>query len=326
MKVLVIGATGFLGWHTTLKLLARGHQVSALARPPLPTEGLLPADVKITLTDMETLPDAELLAHLQGQDGLIFAAGVDDRVTPARPAYPFFYKGNVVATERLMRLAVQAGVKHAVIFSSYFLEFERRWPELRLAEQHPYIRSRVEQEKAALAAAGDQMAVNFLLLPYIFGSMPGREPLWKPLVAYLNSWLPWVFYPAGGSAMVSVEEVSDAAVMALERGEAGARYPVCAENLSWQEFLQRLGKILGKTKPIITLPKALVKLGACCVRLMHRLQGRESGLDLVPFVELQTRLAFLDPDYSIRALGYAHTDLEPDFVKTVRASLPAGRK
>ncbi|MGV7975385.1 MAG: NAD(P)H-binding protein [Anaerolineaceae bacterium] len=325
MQVLVIGATGFLGYHTTLELLARGHQVSALARPPLPAEKLLPPEVNITLTDLEALPDAELLAYLQGQDGLVFAAGVDDRVTPARPAYPFFYKGNVAATERLVRLAVRAGVKRAVIFSSYFLEFERRWPELRLAETHPYIRSRVEQEKAALAAAGDQMAVNFLLLPYIFGSIPGRDPLWKPLVAYLNSWLPWVFYPAGGSAMVSVSEVADAAVMAFERGEAGARYPVCAENLTWQDFLQRLGKILGKTKPVITLPKALVKLGAWFVALMHRLQGRESGLDLVPFVELQTRLAFLDLDYSARALGYAHAELEPDFVKTVQASLPAGR-
>lgn len=325
MQVLVIGATGFLGYHTTLKLLARGHQVSALAQPPLPAENLLPAEVKITLTDLEALPDAELLAHLQGQDGLLFAAGVDDRVTPARPVYPFFYKGNVAATERLVRLAVRAGVKRAVIFSSYFLEFERRWPELRLAERHPYIRSRVEQEKAALAAAGDQMAVNFLLLPYILGSMPGRLPLWKPLVAYLNSWLPWVFYPAGGSAMVSVREVADAAVMAFERGDAGARYQVCAENLTWQDILQRLGKILGKTKPIITLPKALVKLGAWFVALRHRLQGRESGLYLAPFVKLQTRLAFLDPDYSARQLGYAHAELEPDFVKTVQASLPAGR-
>ena len=111
----------------------------------------------------------------------LFAAGVDDRVVPPRPAYPFFYKGNVLATERLVRLAVQAGVQRAVIFSSYFLEFERRWPELRLAEKHPYIRSRVEQEQAALAAAGSELNLSTLLLPYIFGSMPGRLPLWKPL-------------------------------------------------------------------------------------------------------------------------------------------------
>jgi hypothetical protein len=110
--------------------------------------------------------------------------------------------------------------------------------------------------------------------------------------------------------------------MALEHGEAGARYPVCSENLSWRDFLQRLGKILGKPKPIVTLPKALVKLGAWFVSLAHHLQGKEGGLDLVPFVELQTRLAFLDTEFSARALGYSHTDLGPEFVKTVRASIP----
>ncbi len=293
-----------------------------LARPPLPSQDLLPPGVPLALADLDSMPDEELARLLQGKDGLIFAAGVDDRVVPRRPAYPFFYQGNVAATERLMRLAAQAGLKRAVVFSSYFLEFERRWPELRLAERHPYIRSRLEQEKAALTAAGSQLAVNFLLLPYIFGSMPGRAPLWKPLIAYLNSWLPWVFYPAGGSAMVSVNEVAEAAARALERGRAGARYPVCAENLTWQDFLRRLGKALGKPKPIVTLPKGLVKAGAWLISLGHRLRGRESGLDLVPFVELQTRLAFLDPDYSAVELGYTHTELEPDFVNTVRASLP----
>ena len=110
MKVLVIGGTGFLGYYTCLKLLARGHAVSALARPPLPTEDLLPAEVRLTLADLDSLPDEELLELLRGQDGLIFAAGVDDRVDPASPAYPFFYKGNVLATERMMQLAVEAGV------------------------------------------------------------------------------------------------------------------------------------------------------------------------------------------------------------------------
>lgn len=31
--------------------------------------------------------------------------------------------------------------------------------------------------------------------------------------------------------------------------------------------------------------------------------GREGAPDLVPFVDLQTRLAFLDPDYSAREPG-----------------------
>ncbi len=98
-----------------------------------------------------------------------------------------------------MRLAKQAGVKRAVIFSSYFVTCHQMWPELKLSESHPYIKSRVEQIEAARRVAGDEMTVSFLALPYIFGAMPGRMPLWAPL-SYLESALPWVFYPAGGAA------------------------------------------------------------------------------------------------------------------------------
>ena len=91
---------------------------------------------------------------------------------------------------------------------------------MKLGEKHPYIRSRLAQIDAALEEAGDDLSVSFLLLPYIFGTLPGKMPLWKPLIDYLDSWSPWVFYPSGGTAMVSVEEVATAAVAALEHGEA----------------------------------------------------------------------------------------------------------
>jgi nucleoside-diphosphate-sugar epimerase len=71
-------------------------------------------------------------------EGLIFAAGADDRTIPDAPAYPFFYKANVESTARLLRLARQAGVKKAVVFSSYFVYFARKWPEMKLGEKHPY--------------------------------------------------------------------------------------------------------------------------------------------------------------------------------------------
>lgn len=322
MNTLVIGGTGFLGYHTTLKLLSRGHRVSVLAAPPLPDENLLPADVKITLTNLEALTDEELLGCLRGQDGLVFAAGVDDRVVPPRPAYPFFYKGNVLATERLVRLAVQAGVQRAVIFSSYFLEFERRWPELRLAEKHPYIRSRVEQANAALAAAGPELAPAILELPYIFGAMPGRLPLWAPLIRYIASPLPLV-YPAGGTNMIAVGHVAEAIAGALERGQAGARYVIGDENLAWADWLGRLTRLVGREKRVITAPAAAVRGAARCVRLYHRLQGREGGLDPVAFVALQTADTFFDPAPSRAELGYGRGGLDEALDATVRACRPA---
>ena len=317
MKTFIVGGTGFLGYYTCLELLKHGHQVSTLAHMPPPEALDFPAEVGLDIADMNKISDEDLLARLQGMDGLIFAAGVDDRVVPKAPAYPFFHAGNVVSTERVLRLAKQAGVKRAVIFSSYFVACHRKWPEMQLAEKHPYIRSRVEQIEAAIRVAGDDMTVNFLALPYIFGALPGRMPLWEPLLKYLEGSLPWVFYPAGGSAMVAVQEVASAAVGALERGQKNRLYEVAAENLTWTAFLTRLGKVLEKPKKILTLPKAIVKLGAALVVLHHKLHGKEAGLDLVPFVDLQTRQAFLDTETSAEELAYSHYDLQTSFEATV---------
>jgi len=322
MNTFVVGSTGFLGFFAVQELLARGHTVRSISLHPASRELNVSASVELVLGDLNATPDDTLREMLQGMDGLIFAAGLDDRVVPKAPACPKFYDANVAATRRLIRLGKEAGIKQAVVFSSYFVACHRRWPELRLPEHHPYIRSRVEQIREALEEAGEDMAVSFLMLPYIFGSLPGKTPLWKPLVGYLNSNLPWAFYPAGGSAMVSADEVGRAAARALEAGRSGEEWPIASDNLTWVEFLGRINRILVKPKRVITLPNWLLKPAMAAVELGYRLRGKESGLSMVPFVDLQTRNAFLDTEYSREQLGYEKGDLNKALEDTVRACLP----
>ncbi|HSN95056.1 MAG TPA: NAD-dependent epimerase/dehydratase family protein [Anaerolineaceae bacterium] len=319
MQTFIVGGTGFLGYYTVRELLSRGHTVATIALPPAPPEGVLPNSVKVTLANLNTMPDEDVLKMLSGVEGLIFAAGVDDRIVPKSPAWDFFYQGNVVPTRRITRLAKEAGVRRMVIFSSYFVAFNRMWPELKMAEVHPYVRSRIAQIEAAKQEAGDDLSVSFLLLPYIFGSTPGRVPLWKPLIAYLNSALPVVFYPKGGCAMVSAREVACAAVRALEAGENAAEYEIASDNLSWHEWLTRLMTLLGKQKPIWTVPDWMVRLGARLVTAMHHRKGKESGLDLVEYIKVQTRMGFLDTEKTRKALGYAKGDLDLALEETVKA-------
>ena len=322
MNTFVVGSTGFLGYFTVQELLNRNHKVRGISRNPAPPELEFASSVELALGDLNKMPDDDLRELMQGMDSLIFAAGLDDRVVPYAPAYPKFYDDNAVATRRLIRLGKEAGIKKAVIFSSYFVTCHRRWPELHLPRHHPYIRSRMDQIEEALQEAGSEMAVSFLMLPYIFGSLPGKTPLWKPLVGYLNSILPWAFYPAGGSAMVTADEVGRAAVRALEAGRSGEEWPIASDNLTWVEFLGRIGKILGKPKRVITLPNWLLKPAMSGVELGYKFKGKESGLSMVPFVDLQTRNAFLDTEYSRTLLGYEKGNLDQALADTVKACLP----
>jgi len=331
-RVLLLGGAGFLGYHATLQFLQRGYEVTILALPPPPEPGLFPVQAKTVFKDVNTILDRELLALLTGQEAIVFAAGADDRLLPHRPSWPFFYKHNVETAAHFFRLARQAGVKRGVLLSSYFAHFARIWPELHLAQHHPYIRSRVEQEQAVLDAAGDMtrfaanrdrvpsLSVVILELPYIFGAMPGRRPLWTPLLKYINS-TPVIFYPRGGTNMIAVDHVAEAIAGAVERGRPGTRYLVGDENLTWVEFLHRLSRAMGKEKPVVTLPDILLRSGLRLVRMLHHIKGREGGLDPVHLLKLQTANTFFDPEPSRQALGYGQGGLDQAFAATVRAAL-----
>ena len=267
-RVLVIGGTGFLGYHAIQEFRNKGWGVTALGLPPAPSadpsavasgQTLHPA-VKVILQNLDDASDEELLSILEGHTALVFAAGLDDRVTPKKPAYPKFHHANVETSLRLFQLAARAGVKRAVVLGSYFAHFNRLWPKLKLAERHPYIRSRVEQEQALTSIPGLQTCA--LELPYIFGSLPvpGWKPLWAPLVKYIRS-SKILFYMKGGTACISAQTAGRAIVAVIEHGEAGQCYPIGQENLTWPQMLTRLAAADERKVRVVTLPIWLIQFG-----------------------------------------------------------------
>ncbi len=79
MKVFMIGGTGLLGSEAAGELISRGHEVSSIALPPLPTGAVLPPEMKIEYGNYLEMTDDEIRGHLTGCEGFVFAAGVDER-------------------------------------------------------------------------------------------------------------------------------------------------------------------------------------------------------------------------------------------------------
>jgi nucleoside-diphosphate-sugar epimerase len=318
MRVLVVGGTGFLGYHAVLELRRRGHEVAVLALPPLPA-GLLPPEVKVTLANLNQMDDSAVWQMLSGVDAVVYAAGVDERTVPPEPAREFFLRGNVAPTERVFRLAREAGVTRGVVLGSYFAHFDRIWPELKLSEKHPYIHSRQEQVRRAFETAGKKLKLCVLELPYIFGSMPGTVPLWEPLIAYVRAPVPLVC-TRGGTNMVSVKQVAEAIAGALERGKGGRCYQIGDENHTWVEILQMLGAIVGRDNNEVTvLPDSVFREASRIDAFYMAMLGKEPGMDAVELVELMTTETYFDPEPSRRQLGYGRGGLQEALKETVAA-------
>lgn len=322
MKVLMIGGTGLLGSQAARELISRGHSVHSIALPPVPEGALLPPEMTLTLKDSNQMTDEELKKLFHGVDGFLFAAGVDERIEGPSPIYEFFRKYNITPLERMLRLAKESGVKHAVVAGSYFSYFAKKWPQLELTKWHPYIRSRIDQETMALSFADDQFDVSILELPYIFGAQKGRKPVWVFLVEMLQGMKGAVLYPRGGTAMVTVRQVGQAFAGALERNRGGNAYPIGWFNLTWKEMLTVMNKYMGVPgKKIITIPDFLFAMNAKQIDRKRREAGTEGGLLMSKFVAMQTAELFIDRTEACLPLGVTDDDIDAAIGESVELSL-----
>ncbi len=314
----MVGGTGFLGHHVVGGLLGQDHRVTVVARG---RPASLPAGVNAIVADAVTASRQEWAEILAGHDGVVFAAGVDDRSVPPAPALPYFQRGNVEPVARLVAAAREVGCARAVILGSYFTAVDRQRPHLELPRRHPYIRSRVEQATHARRAAGPDVAVAVLEIPFVFGSAPGRRPLWAPAVPLLRSRLP-LFAPPGGTAVVSARTVGEATVAALQR-RADGNYPVAEENLTWTDLLRRFAVAAGRRQPVRLrrLPRGLLAAAVRPVGLARRLRRRESGLDTATLAGLLTCGLYVDLDVGRRDLGVAAGNVDQALRETVAASI-----
>jgi nucleoside-diphosphate-sugar epimerase len=322
MRVLVVGGTGFIGYHATHELARRGHDVTILGLPPGPPDDFFPESVSLELHDIDCLADMDLDRMLKDFDSVVFAAGADDRTIPDSPAAKFFYNANVKSAARFTAAALRAGVKRFVLVGSYFTFLDREWPHMKLAEHHPYIESRRIQYELCTTIAGPDMALVLLELPYVFGSAPGLVPIWSPLVSYVRSGMP-LFYTNGGSNMVSVKSVAQAIAGACEHVKESRIFQVGEENLKWTELLKRLCHITKRDDSAVhIIPDSGLNKVSWLLDALHAIQGRESGLHASHFIRVQTSDAFFDIKDSQAALGYEVGGLDDAMRDTVLHSPP----
>lgn len=116
MKVLVTGATGFVGRHLVAALLARGCVVRAVARNAETARGMpWINNVEFVAADIHA-DDLDIAALTEGVDALVHLAW------PGLPNYRalFHFEHNLMADYRFIKRAVEAGVKQVLVTGTCF--------------------------------------------------------------------------------------------------------------------------------------------------------------------------------------------------------------
>ncbi|WP_137929767.1 NAD-dependent epimerase/dehydratase family protein [Mesorhizobium comanense] len=218
-RVLVTGATGFLGAHIVARLAAAGTPLLAQGRDPGRSAALQDAGHAILRRDLSRPFDAKADAEFGEVDAIVHCAALSS---------PFgrladFEAANVAATRNLVDFARRNGVRRFVQISSPTVGFAFR-DQLGVAEDNPlpdpvnhYARTKRQAEEAVLAAApigpivlrprGIYGAGDRALLPRLLQAARRRPlPLFRDGQARID--------------LTHVDDVVDAVFAALSAGAA----------------------------------------------------------------------------------------------------------
>ena len=323
MNIFMIGGTGLLGCEAAKVLLEKGHKVTSVALPPLPQGAPIPEKMEIILEDINKKTDDEIYELLRGKDCFVFAAGVDERVEFPYPVEKYYDKYNIAPLKRIFPICKKAGVKRAVVLGSYFSYLSKLHPEMKLTDKNPYFKSRIEQEQVCESFCDDTFSAAVLELPYIFGTQPGRKPVWTILIEqieFMDKW-PFTMYPGGGTAMLTCRQVGQVIAGACERKKYGFEaIPIGMYNMTWKQLLDivyRARKMPGRK--IVSVSPLMMKMGMVKVSRDYKKRGIDSGMDPFNLPDIMDIKLFINNSYA-KNLGATEDNIEDAITDSIIVS------
>jgi dihydroflavonol-4-reductase len=319
MRVLVTGATGFVGGAVARALVRAGYEVRLIVRPSAERRNLRDLPVEIYHGDVTDL------------DSLLRATSGCTQVYHVAALYKLWvrrkreiYESNVTGTENVLKAARECNVEKLVYTSSVATlglpkdgsPGDEETPVSLSDMVGHYKRSKYLAEQVALKYVREGLPIVIVNPSTPVGVADIKPtPTGKIIVDFLNGKMP--AYIDTGLNLVDVDDVATGHLLAAEKGKIGEKYVLGHENLTLQQILFLLAELTGRPAPRFQVPY-LLALGvayadAAVARLMP---GREPFVPPVG-VKLSKKKMFFNSGKAVRELGLPQTSVREALRKAV---------
>jgi dihydroflavonol-4-reductase len=320
MKVLVTGATGFIGGNLTRALIKKGYTVRALVRKESDRRNINGLDIEIAPGDLTDR--SSLSAALEGCDALFHVAA----------AYTFWssdprriYETNVTGTENILAAACRAGIKKVVYTSSECTlkntgdgtpgdESELNNPEELSGD---YKRTKCLAEGRALEICREGLPLVVVNPTTPIGPYDVKPtPTGRIIVDFINGKMP--AYVNTGMNVVDVEDVAAGHILAMEKGRVGERYVLGNRNLTLHEIFLILERLTGIKAPRLSIPLWSALAAAHIDEFVSGGILRKPPRIPVAAVKAARKFRYFDCTRAVRELGMPQAPVEEAFKKAIR--------
>ena len=266
MTVLVTGPTGFVGPRVVHALRVRELPVRALVRER--RRGARLATWGAELAEGDVTDPASLRAALAGVDTVVHLVAI------IKGSAADFERVMAQGTRNLVTAAEEAGVRRIVLASALGLSEQTK-------NAVPYYAAKWEMERAV-----KESGLEYVIFrpSFIFGKDGGALPTFVRLARFAPV-TPIVGPGTQRMQPIWVEDVAEYFARAIDLPEAtGRTFEIGGPDaLTWNEFWDRLKRVLGSRRPSLHVPFGVMRLQAA---LTERLPGAPVTRDQLTMLRL----------------------------------------
>jgi dihydroflavonol-4-reductase len=305
-RVLVTGASGFVGSAVARLAIERGFNVRVLVRATSSRKNIEALDAEVVVGDMRD--EASMRAALKGVR-FLFHVAADYRIWAPDPRE--IERANLEGTEATMRAALAEGVERIVYTSSVATLKVTDSGEV-VDETKPanvsltigaYKRSKVLAERAVeRMVANDKLPAVIVNPSTPIGPRDVRPtPTGRIIVEAATGKIP--AFVDTGLNLVHVDDVAAGHLLALERGVTGERYILGGENLPLQQMLADIAAFTGRKPPTMKIPRAPLYPIAFGAEMIAKVSGKEPFVT-VDGLRMSKNKMYFTSAKAERELGY----------------------
>lgn len=316
-KVVVTGATGHIGSQVAKLLLSMGYDVTILVRRETKTavelKGLGAHVVVCDLLDAATfspaLGKAGALFHLAAQNALGSDSSLSNEI--------------LKLTQSVVGAAISAGIPKIVYTSSVVVLGRSPDPSVLVTvddlverPESPDVEGKLLAEKWIRDRVAGSVDIRTVYPSWVVGAGdPGRTPPHKFIRDFAIKGQP--FYFGGGISIADVRDVAMGHIQALECEEAGGRYILSGENVTFQQFYNILAEQYGKASPRLKLPKFAIWIAAKVLGKLSPISASyvEAVIDRYSWYDASKLSSVIG--YSARPVRETLASVKPDILSSI---------